>query len=230
MDHTSVEIEEPINANGKRRKLSDVWTHFEEVEISSKTSDGILQKVVKIKCKDCNQYFTKSKCGTTSTLKRHIEARHPHLQQVSSQNEDMARAEVSETDKTAKIGGTRKISDVWAQFEEVGVTEKKQKGLNFKVSSQNEDTVRAEVSETDKTAKMGETRRSDVWTQFEEVVVTEKKPKGLNFKVKKLKCKKCRKLFTMPKDGSTSTLKRHMEETCAIRNGQKSLLDYCIKS
>lgn len=91
--------------------------------------------------------------------------------------------------------------------------------------------VRAEVSETDKTAKMGETRRrSDVWSQFEEVVVTEKKPKGLNFKVKKLKCKKCKKLFTIPKDGSTTTLKRHMEETCAIRNGQKSLLDYCIKS
>lgn len=42
-----------------------------------------------------------------------------------------------------------------------------------------------------------------MWAQFEEVVVTEKKQKGLNFKVKKLNCKKCKKLFTMPKDSCT---------------------------
>jgi BED zinc finger len=91
--------------------------------------------------------------------------------------------------------------------------------------------VRFEAPETDKTAKKeGIKRRSVVWTQFEEVMVTERKQKGSNLKVKKLRCKKCKKLFTKSKDSCTSALKRHMEETCAIRNGQKSLLDYCIES
>jgi BED zinc finger len=85
--HSLVETEEPINVNGKKRKWSDVWAHFEEVRVSSTNNEGILHKVVKIKCKGCNCYFTKSKDGTTSTLKRHMElcCTHPHLQKVSSE-------------------------------------------------------------------------------------------------------------------------------------------------
>ncbi|XP_077246794.1 zinc finger BED domain-containing protein RICESLEEPER 2-like [Tasmannia lanceolata] len=55
------------NLDKKRKKKSDVWVCFVDIEI---IESG--KKVIKHKCKGCQSTFTKMKGRTTSTLKRHM--------------------------------------------------------------------------------------------------------------------------------------------------------------
>lgn len=70
-----VEDDELPKSSGKR-KHSDVWEHFEEVEVLSKKKKGEIER--NVKCKACGKLYMYPKTGTTTTMKRHLDGCFAH--------------------------------------------------------------------------------------------------------------------------------------------------------
>ncbi|XP_020114531.1 zinc finger BED domain-containing protein RICESLEEPER 2-like [Ananas comosus] len=66
-NHDMDEVENELEGKKIRKKVSKVWEYFEEVEV---LENKVLVK--KLKCKYCTRKYSKSKTGTTSQLKRHM--------------------------------------------------------------------------------------------------------------------------------------------------------------
>ncbi|VAH14919.1 unnamed protein product [Triticum turgidum subsp. durum] len=62
--------------SSRKRKHSDVWDHFEEVEVLSKKKKGEPER--KVKCKACSKLYMYPKTRTTTTMKRHLDGCFAH--------------------------------------------------------------------------------------------------------------------------------------------------------